>query len=52
MYAPYLKTNLGSNVNWSQLYEYSSGTGQPNVNATALKSLFFQVSPESEQNCS
>ena len=39
MYAPYIKTYLGSQLYWGQLYDNASGTGQPNVNATALKSL-------------
>jgi type I restriction enzyme S subunit len=43
MYSPYLKTYLRSAVYWSQLYENASGTGQPNVNATALKQLLVPI---------
>jgi len=50
MYAPYIKTYLGSQVYWSQLYDNASGTGQPNVNATALKSLFIPIPPLAEQH--
>ena len=34
---------------WKQLQKLSSGTGQPNVNATNLSSLFIPVPPLSEQ---
>ena len=50
MYAPYIKTYLGSQVYWSQLYDNTSGTGQPNVNTTALKSLFIPIPPLAEQH--
>ena len=49
MYAPYIKTYLGSQLYWGQLYDNASGTGQPNVNATALKSLAIPIPPEGEQ---
>jgi len=50
MYSPFIKKFLGSNTYWSQLYEHSSGTGQPNVNATSLKSLIVPIPPEEEQH--
>ena len=49
MYAPYIKKYLGSGIYWKQLEENSAGTGQPNVNATALKSLFVPIPPTAEQ---
>lgn len=49
MYASYIKTYLGSSVYWSQLYDNASGTGQPNVNATALKELLVPIPPLEEQ---
>ena len=49
MYSPFIKTYLGSSIYWKQLYDNASGTGQPNVNATALKSLLFPIPPETEQ---
>ncbi|MHA2938403.1 restriction endonuclease subunit S [Vibrio sp. RC27] len=48
-YAPYLKLFLGTNLYWSQLYDSVTGTGQPNVNATSLKSLVVPIPPENEQ---
>ncbi|MGS0497413.1 restriction endonuclease subunit S [Pseudoalteromonas mariniglutinosa] len=50
MYASYIKVYLGSQLYWNQLYDNSAGTGQPNVNATALKGLLFPISPIEEQN--
>lgn len=50
MYAPYIKTYLGSAVYWVQLYDNASGTGQPNVNATALKQLLVPIPPVEEQH--
>lgn len=50
MYSPFIKTYLGSQLYWRQLYENSMGTGQPNVNATALKSLLFPIPPIAEQH--
>jgi len=50
MYSPFIKTYLGSQLYWQQLYENSMGTGQPNVNATALKGLVFPIPPLSEQH--
>ncbi len=49
MYSPYIKTYLGSAVYWTQLYDNASGTGQPNVNATALKQLLVPIPPIREQ---
>jgi type I restriction enzyme S subunit len=49
MYSPFIKTYLGSSIYWSQLYDNASGTGQPNVNATALKQLLVPVAPLNEQ---
>ena len=50
MYASYIKVYLGSQLYWNQLYDNSAGTGQPNVNATALKGLLFPISPIEEQH--
>lgn len=36
-------------VYWRQLFKYSKGTGQPNVNATSLKALIVPIPPLSEQ---
>jgi len=47
--AEYLKIFLGSTLYWSQLYEKSMGTGQPNVNGTALRHLIFPLPPRAEQ---
>jgi len=49
MYSPYIKTYLGSAIYWTQLYDNASGTGQPNVNATALKQLLVPIPPIKEQ---
>jgi type I restriction enzyme S subunit len=49
-YARYVKVFLGSNTYWSQLYEASMGTGQPNVNGRSLKNLLFPVPPLKEQH--
>jgi type I restriction enzyme, S subunit len=50
MYSPYIKTFLGSETYWAQLYGSAAGTGQPNVNATALKGLFVPIPPLNEQH--
>ena len=50
MHAPFIKTYLGSQLYWKQLYDNASGTGQPNVNATALKSLAVSIPPLAEQH--
>lgn len=49
MFSPYIKTYLGSQLYWHQLFDNAAGTGQPNVNATALKSLFVTLPPLNEQ---
>jgi type I restriction enzyme S subunit len=49
VYAPFIKVFLGSQLYWKQLIENSAGTGQPNVNATALKQLLFIVPPFKQQ---
>ena len=43
------KLYFGSQLYWSQLYANSMGTGQPNVNGTALKGLIFSLPPIEEQ---
>ena len=45
----YLKLFLESPFYWNQLYEKSMGTGQPNVNATSLKSVALPLPPFEEQ---
>jgi len=49
MFSPYIKVYLGSTTYWKQLVDNSSGTGQPNVNATALKSLLVPIATLEEQ---
>ncbi|MCC3831384.1 restriction endonuclease subunit S [Vibrio parahaemolyticus] len=49
VYAPFTKVFLVSQLYWKQLIENSAGTGQPNVNATALKQLLFIVPPFNQQ---
>jgi type I restriction enzyme S subunit len=49
LFARYLKIFLESELYWSQLSEKSMGTGQPNVNATSLKSLVVPLPPLEEQ---
>lgn len=46
----YLKIFLESPLYWIQLYAKSMGTGQPNVNATSLKTLTVPFSPLAEQH--
>lgn len=45
----YLKLFLESETYWKQLYAKSMGTGQPNVNATSLKSLIVPLPSFQEQ---
>lgn len=45
----YKKVFLGSILYWKQLLASSMGTGQPNVNGTALKNLKFSLPPLAEQ---
>lgn len=46
----YLKKYMESPFYWSQLKSSSMGTGQPNVNGTALKNLVLPLPPLEEQN--
>ncbi|WP_454740251.1 restriction endonuclease subunit S [Cupriavidus necator] len=46
----YLKAYLSSDVYWDQLYANSMGTGQPNVNGTALARLIVPCPPIAEQD--
>lgn len=50
MYPEFIKTYLGSQLYWNQLYSSSMGTGQPNVNGNALKNLIFPLPPLAEQH--
>ena len=50
MYPHFIKTYLGSNLYWNQLYANAMGTGQPNVNGNALKNLLFALPPLAEQH--
>ncbi|HTA83664.1 MAG TPA: restriction endonuclease subunit S [Bacteroidia bacterium] len=47
--ADYLKLFIESPLYWKQLIALSSGTGQPNVNGTSLKSLITPLPPLLEQ---
>jgi len=49
IYPQYLKYFAISPLYWEQLYAKSSGTGQPNVNATSLKALITPLPPLNEQ---
>ena len=49
LHAPYIKRFLESPTYWTQLQTMSAGTGQPNVNGTALKSLLVPLPPLAEQ---
>lgn len=46
----FVKLFTQSNLYWNQLIEASSGTGQPNVNATSLKALSIPIPPIEEQD--
>ncbi|WP_223508646.1 restriction endonuclease subunit S [Pseudomonas sp. BF-RE-29] len=46
----FTKVFLGSQFYWTQLYANSMGTGQPNVNGTALKGLLIPLAPMEEQH--
>lgn len=50
MYPNYIKTFLGSQLYWKQLTDNSMGTGQPNVNGSALKNLIVPLPPLKEQH--
>jgi type I restriction enzyme, S subunit len=45
----YLKNVLESPIYWIQLTGSTTGTGQPNVNATSLKGFVFPLPPLAEQ---
>ena len=45
----YIKLFIESPLYWTQLIEKASGTGQPNVNGTSLKSLILPLPPLEEQ---
>lgn len=46
----FTKLFLGSSLYWAQLTASSMGTGQPNVNGTALKALSVPLPPLAEQS--
>jgi len=46
----YLKRFAESPLYWQQLLDRSAGTGQPNVNGTALRSLRLPLPPQEEQH--
>ncbi|MDR6928285.1 restriction endonuclease subunit S [Pseudomonas sp. BE134] len=50
IYPDFTKVFLSSQFYWDQLYANSMGTGQPNVNGTALKGLLFPLAPMAEQH--
>ena len=45
----YLKLVLESPIYWVQLSDSTTGTGQPNVNATSLKGFVLPLPPLAEQ---
>jgi restriction endonuclease S subunit len=45
----YLKLTMGTSLYWEQLSDNTTGTGQPNVNATSLKSFILPLPPIAEQ---
>jgi type I restriction enzyme S subunit len=45
----YVKIFLNTLLYWEQLIDKSKGTGQPNVNATSLKSMILPIPPLAEQ---
>ena len=45
----YLKIFMESPFYWKQLKDFSSGTGQPNVNGNSLKNLLLPLPPLEEQ---
>lgn len=47
--ASYIEIVMDSPLYWSQLISASAGTGQPNVNSTALGHLLFPIPPVNEQ---
>jgi type I restriction enzyme S subunit len=49
-HAEYIKLFLESPFYWKQLKDKTTGTGQPNVNATSLKALNIPIPPTEEQH--
>ncbi|MGV6986628.1 restriction endonuclease subunit S [Providencia hangzhouensis] len=49
MQPEFTKIFLGSQLYWKQLYDGTSGTGQPNVNGNALKAIVLPIAPINEQ---
>lgn len=45
----YLKLTMETSLYWNQLSNNTSGTGQPNVNATSLKGFLLPLPPLAEQ---
>lgn len=50
MFPEFVKVFAASKLYWDQLIEKSAGTGQPNVNGTALSELLLPVPPLPEQS--
>ncbi|MEI9856754.1 restriction endonuclease subunit S [Enterobacter mori] len=50
MQAGFTKVFLGSQLYWKQLYDGTSGTGQPNVNGNTLKAIILPIAPLNEQH--
>lgn len=50
MQAGFTKVFLGSQLYWKQLYDGTSGTGQPNVNGNTLKAIILPIAPFNEQH--
>ena len=50
MQAGFTKVFLGSQLYWKQLYDGTSGTGQPNVNGNTLKAIILPIAPINEQH--
>ncbi|WP_197094768.1 restriction endonuclease subunit S [Erwinia sorbitola] len=50
MQAGFTKVFLGSQLYWQQLYDGTSGTGQPNVNGNTLKAIILPIAPINEQH--
>ncbi|MCL6746961.1 restriction endonuclease subunit S [Kosakonia sp. R1.Fl] len=50
MKAGFTKVFLGSQLYWKQLYDGTSGTGQPNVNGNTLKAIILPIAPINEQH--
>lgn len=50
MQSGFTKIFLGSQLYWKQLYDGTSGTGQPNVNGNTLKAIVLPIAPINEQH--